>query len=198
MGPRLGHNGVTMDLTNHFLIAMPSLGDPNFQKTVTFMCAHNSEGAMGIVINRPTELTLGEMLRHMHLDVPQDDPVRPELAQPVLEGGPVQRERGFVLHEPEQSWDSVLRVSKEVAIATSKDILTAVADGRGPPRMLVALGYAGWAGGQLEQELLNNAWLSGPAEPGIIFDTPFEQRWDTAARALGFDPTHLVDGAGHG
>ncbi len=182
-----------MDLTNQFLIAMPSLLDPNFQRTVTFMCAHNEEGAMGIVINRPTDLALGEMLSHM--DIEPNDTM--DGAQPVLEGGPVQRERGFVIHQPAGDWDSMLRVGDDIGIATSRDILAALARGDGPTRSVVALGYAGWGAGQLEQEVLENAWLSGPADASIIFDVPYEKRWETATRALGVDPDRLMGGAGH-
>ena len=182
-----------MNLTNHFLIAMPNLADPNFHRTVTYVCAHNDDGAMGIVINRPMDLRLGEVLKHMDLKV--DDPAVSE--RPVLEGGPVQRERGFVLHEPAGEWDSVLQVEDGVAVATSRDILAAVACGEGPDRTAVALGYAGWAAGQLEHEVLANAWLSGPADPSIIFDLPFQARWESAALLLGVDVERLSGEAGH-
>ena len=129
-----------MDLTNQFLIAMPSLQDPNFHRTVTYLCAHNDEGAMGIVINRPLNLNLGEVLDHMAIDV-DNETVNDML---VLQGGPVQRERGFVIHEPTGQWDAVLAVGNEIGVATSRDILTAVAHGDGPRRAVVALGYAGW------------------------------------------------------
>jgi len=182
-----------MDLTNQFLIAMPALEDPNFSRTVTFLCAHNDEGAMGIVINRPLELNLGEVLEHMSLQASSTG-IR---EMPVMQGGPVQRERGFVIHQPSGEWDSVLRVGDDIGVATSRDILAAVADGDGPERTLVALGYAGWGAGQLEQEVLANAWLSGPADSSIIFDVPHELRWDRATRALGFDPERLSGEAGH-
>ena len=115
----------------------------------------------------------------------------------VLQGGPVQTERGFVIHEPPGEWDSVLKVGGERAVATSRDILAAMARGEGPARAVVALGYAGWAAGQLEQEVLANAWLSGPADSSIIFDLPYEERWASATRMLGVDPDHLMGGAGH-
>ncbi len=182
-----------MDLTNQFLIAMPALADPNFARTVTYLCAHTDEGAMGIVINRPLELHLGDVFDHMEIEN-----ANPEVnGVPVLQGGPVQRERGFVLHAPAGKWDSVLKVSDEIGVATSRDILTAVAAGRGPERTLVALGYAGWDAGQLEREVLENAWLSGPSDTDIIFDVPYEQRWDRAARLLGVDPERLSGEAGH-
>ena len=183
-----------MDLTDHFLIAMPSLADPNFQGTVTYLCAHNDEGAMGIVINRPLELEVGEVLSH--LDIDADEATVGHM--PVLQGGPVQRERGFVIHEPAGDWEAMLRVGAHIGVATSRDILTAMARGEGPPRALVALGYAGWGAGQLEREVLENAWLSGPADTEIIFDVPYEERWERATRKLGIDPQHLMGQAGHG
>ena len=182
-----------MDLTNQFLIAMPSLADPNFHRTVTLMCAHSGDGAMGIVINRPLDIKLTAVLDHMSIETTTNDADR----IPVLHGGPVQRERGFVIHHPPGDWDAVLRVGNEIGIATSKDILSAVAEGRGPERVAIALGYAGWGAGQLEHELQQNAWLSGPADSRIIFDTPYEDRWTSAARLLGIDPHHLSGDAGH-
>jgi putative transcriptional regulator len=182
-----------MNLTDQFLIAMPSLADPNFHGTVTYMCAHSEEGAMGIVINRPLDIPLGEMLNHLEIAVSNAAVAR----LPVLQGGPVQRERGFVLHEPAGEWDSVLKVGERIGVATSRDILDAVARGEGPARVVVALGYAGWGAGQLEREVLDNAWLSVPADSSIIFDLPYEDRWASATRMLGVDPARLVGGAGH-
>ena len=182
-----------MDLTNQFLIAMPSLQDPNFHRTVTYLCAHNDEGAMGIVINRPLDLKLGEVLDHMSIEV-ENEMVND---MTVLQGGPVQRERGFVIHEPAGEWDAVLAVGNEIAVATSRDILTAVAQGDGPQRAVVALGYAGWGAGQLEREVQQNAWLSGPADSSIIFDLPYDQRYESAARLLGVDLERLSGEAGH-
>jgi len=182
-----------MNLTDHFLIAMPSLGDPNFRGTVTYLCAHNEEGAMGIVINRPSDLALRDVLEHLDLEI--RDPAAADRV--VLQGGPVQTERGFVIHAPPGDWESVLKVGDRVGVATSRDILAAVARGEGPERMLVALGYAGWAAGQLEEEVLANAWLSGPADSSIIFDLPYEQRWASATRLLGVDPDRLMGQAGH-
>ena len=182
-----------MDLTNQFLIAMPSLQDPNFYRTVTYLCAHNDEGAMGIIINRPLDLNLGEVLDHMSIEV-QIENVNDMM---VLQGGPVQRERGFVIHEPAGEWDAVLAVGNEIGVATSRDILTAVAHGHGPQRAVVALGYAGWGAGQLEREVQENAWLSGPADSSIIFDLPYEKRYESAARLLGVDLDRLSGEAGH-
>jgi putative transcriptional regulator len=182
-----------MDLTNQFLIAMPALQDPNFHRTVTYLCAHNNEGAMGIVINRPMDLNLGEVLNHMSIQV-EDIQVKDMM---VLQGGPVQRDRGFVIHEPAGEWDAVLTVGDDIGVATSRDILTAVAQGAGPERAVVALGYAGWGAGQLEHEVLQNAWLSGPADSSIIFDLPYEERYESAARLLGVDLDRLSGEAGH-
>ncbi|MEE8286191.1 MAG: YqgE/AlgH family protein [Gammaproteobacteria bacterium] len=182
-----------MDLTNQFLIAMPALQDPDFHRTVTYLCAHNNEGAMGIVINRPLDLNLGEVLDHMSIEV---DNIQVNDMM-VLQGGPVQRDRGFVIHEPAGEWDAVLTVGDDIGVATSRDILTAVAHGDGPKRAVVALGYAGWGAGQLEHEVLQNAWLSGPADSSIIFDLPYEERYESAARLLGVDLDRLSGEAGH-
>ena len=182
-----------MNLTDHFLIAMPSLMDPNFYRTVTYLCAHSEEGAMGIVINRPTDLKIADILGQMSI-APSNAAVN-DMA--VLHGGPVCRERGFVLHRPAGDWDSALKVSDEIGIATSRDILSEIALGRGPRQSLVALGYAGWGAGQLERELIDNAWLSGPSSKSVLFDLPYEERWASAARLLGVDPDRLSGQAGH-
>ena len=182
-----------LSLTNQFLIAMPALDDPNFHGTVTFICEHNDQGAMGIVINRPLTMTLGEILEQMEIPSQEDSIGR----QAVYMGGPVQTERGFVLHNPVGEWDSMLRINDELGITTSKDILQEIAIGSGPRRMLVALGYAGWGPGQLEQEIRDNAWLSGPMDPEILFSLPVEQRWQAAAALLGVDINHLSGEAGH-
>ena len=182
-----------MNLTNQFLLAMPTLADPNFHRTVTYLCAHNSEGAMGIVINRPLELNLGEVLGHM--DIESSDPNVNQMR--VVQGGPVQTERGFVIHRPAGKWDTVLPVGDNIAVATSRDILAAIARGDGPENAIVALGYAGWGAGQLERELGENAWLNGPAATSIIFDTPYEDRWESAVRLLGVDLDRLSGEAGH-
>lgn len=181
-------------LTDHFLIAMPNLGDPNFFRTVTYICMHNEEGAMGIVINRPMDVDLGDVLEHMNIEA--QDPMANRL--PIFEGGPVQRERGFVIHQPAGQWDAMLNVGDDLGITTSRDILGAIADGRGPKKVLIALGYAGWGAGQLEQEMAENAWLSTPADNSIIFNISPEQRWHAAAARLGVDLTLLSSEAGHG
>ncbi|VFN02267.1 MAG: putative transcriptional regulator [Candidatus Kentron sp. G] len=183
-----------MDLTNQFLIAMPTLRDPNFYRTVTYLCAHNEDGAMGIIINRPLSLRLGDVLKHMEIEV--TDPVVKHLR--VFQGGPVQPERGFVIHRPSGKWDAVLPVGDDIAVATSRDILNALAKGEGPSDVVVALGYAGWGAGQLEKELAENTWLSGPIDARIIFDVSYEERWQSATQLLGIDPNLLSGEAGHG
>ena len=181
------------NLTNHFLIAMPALEDSNFFHTVTYICEHNDDGAMGIVLNRPTDLRLGDLLEQLEIESSHPESV----AQTIYLGGPVQTERGFVLHTPEHSWDSTLNVTDRICITTSRDILHSIAGGQGPEKSLIALGYAGWAGGQLEDELSANAWLSGPADDSVIFDLPAGQRWEAAASLLGVDLNLLSAEPGH-
>ncbi len=181
------------NLTNHFLIAMPNLLDPNFFHTVTYICMHNEDGAMGIVINRPLNITLGDILEQMDIEIEA-----PRIAHlPIFEGGPVQRDSGFVIHQPVGQWDAMLTMSEELGIATSRDILNAIACAKGPRKIVVALGYAGWAAGQLEQEIAENAWLSTTASTNIIFNTPPAKRWQAAASQLGIDLTLLTGEAGH-
>jgi len=164
-------------LANHFLIAMPGLTDPNFAQTVIYVCEHNSEGAMGIVINRPLDISLGEVLKQLDLEWPGDAVAERE----VFAGGPVEEQRGFVLHEPVGQWDGTFITSGDIGVTSSKDILEAIALNQGPERFMVALGYAGWGAGQLEQEMSQNAWLSGPADRDILFDTPASARLEAAA-----------------
>lgn len=180
-------------LNNQFLIAMPELADPNFAQTVTLICEHNAEGALGIVINRPGLLSLGEIMDQLKLEV-SDSQVR---KQTVFEGGPVYPDRGFVLHEPSLKWESSLPVSEHIQVTTSRDILEALARGEGPGSYLLALGYAGWGAGQLEEEMAANAWLSVEANPDIVFNTHWEQRYRAAAQLLGIDLDALGPGAGH-
>lgn len=180
-------------LTNQFLIAMPTLADQNFFQTVTYLSEHNDSGALGLVINRPLQLTLGQLLEHLQIVTD-----RPEIAaMPVYHGGPVQPEQGFVIHSPVGHWGATLRVTDQIGITTSRDILQATACGQGPERLLVALGYAGWGPGQLERELVENAWLSGPPDLDILFQLPSERRWQAAAALLGVDLTLLSADAGH-
>jgi putative transcriptional regulator len=180
-------------LSNHFLIAMPALSDPNFHHTATFLCEHNDDGALGLVINRPTDLRLGDILEHMEIET-----VNSEIAQQVIYmGGPVQNDRGFVLHEPLGNWEATLKVTDATGITSSRDILEAIALGEGPDKTFITLGYAGWGAGQLEQELAANAWLNGPASTRIVFETPCEQRWEAAAALIGIDLNLISGDAGH-
>jgi putative transcriptional regulator len=180
-------------LSNQLLIAMPGMLDPNFNSTVTLICEHNADGALGIMINRPLNLNLGGLFSQ--LDV--KDACRDAAMLPVMSGGPVARDRGFVLHEPDGSFESSVAVSSELQLTLSRDVLDAIATGRGPLKSLIALGYAGWEAGQLETEMLDNTWLSVPASNEIVFDVPFADRWVFAARMLGIDISRVSPHAGH-
>ena len=167
--------------------------DPNFHQTVTYICEHSEHGTLGIVINRPLDMELGQIFEQLSLE--QADP---NLADsPVLRGGPVQTEHGFVIHESSEQWEATAAVANSVHVTTSRDILSAMASGNGPKRAVVALGYAGWGAGQLEAEIAANAWLSVPASTDILFETPFEERWCRAAEILGVDLTTISSEAGH-
>ena len=181
------------NFTNQFLIAMPSLRDPNFSQTVTYICAHNEDGAMGLVINRPANCDLGEILAQMEMK-PDDQSIS---KIPVYQGGPVHTDRGFVLHEPNNEWDSSINVSEFLNVTTSRDILHAIAESAGPQNYLIALGYAGWSAGQLEEEIKENAWLNVCADLDIIFNTPCELRWSSATALLGIDHYQISAGIGH-
>jgi len=183
----------SMNLTNHFLIAMPAMTDPFFTKSLTYVCEHNDEGAMGIVVNRPISLNLSELFAQINLPLTQA-----ELEDmPVHFGGPVQTDRGFVLHNAGGKWQSTLHVNDKIELTTSKDILQAVGEGTGPHNLLITLGYAGWSEGQLEQELAANAWLSVPATEHILFDLPAEEKLAAAMALLGVNYATLSDEAGH-
>ena len=180
-------------LRDHFLLAMPGLDSGLFSGSITYICEHGEAGAMGIVINQPLDLSLTEIFDHLDIDC---DPKFHD--QPVLAGGPVQIDHGFVLHpKGKDSWDSSLRVTPKVQLTTSRDVLTAIACGEGPKDFVVALGYAGWSAGQLDNEMANNTWLSCPADEKIIFDTPIEERWQAAAKLIGIDLSLLSNDAGH-
>jgi putative transcriptional regulator len=183
----------SVNLTRHFLIAMPAMTDPHFAKTLTFICEHNEQGALGVVVNRPIDMTLHTLLEQIEI-TPADDAAR---RIPVHYGGPVQIDRGFVLHAPAGAWQSTLKVSEGIGLTTSKDVLQAVARGEGPEQILVTLGYAGWAPGQLEHELAQNAWLTVAATTGILFATPAEKRYEASLKLLGIDLSMLSDDAGH-
>ena len=180
-------------LRQQFLIAMPNLEDVNFAQSVTYLCEHDDQGALGVIINRPLELTVGELLAHLSLG-----PAPEAIAQqPIYYGGPVQPEQGFVLHRPLGAWDSSLALGNDLGLTSSRDILQAISQGQGPEQFLIMLGYAGWNAGQLEQELAHNAWLSGPATVQVLFNTPWAQRWEAATQLLGIDWHHLSSQAGH-
>ncbi len=180
-------------LSNQLLIAMPGMADPNFNSTVTLVCEHNAEGALGIVINRPMNLNLGGLFEQLSLE--QAD--QSAASAPVLDGGPVGRQRGFVLHDSQGTFESSVVVSSDIRLTLSRDVLDAMAAGSGPDRSLVALGYAGWEPGQLEQEMLHNTWLNVPASPEIIFDVPFTDRWSVAAEIIGVNISQISPHAGH-
>lgn len=190
--------GEPIDLTNKFLIAMPGMVDENFVGTVVYLCEHTQEGALGLVINRPFDITLRNLFEKVELSLDRE-----ELAsQPVYFGGPVQTERGFVLHEKsgmEQSpYTSTLAIAGgDLEMTTSKDVLEALSNGAGPRRLMVTLGYSGWSAGQLEEEIGRNGWLTVNADPQVIFDTPVEERYQRALSLLGFDPLMLSQEAGH-
>ena len=182
-----------LDLSHHFLIAMPAMTDPLFAKSLTYVCEHNEQGALGIVVNRPISLNLSELFAQIKLPLEVG-----ELENlPVHFGGPVQTERGFVLHKPAGEWQSTMLIRDGIALTTSKDILEAVGLGKGPQNILVTLGYAGWEQGQLEHELAQNAWLSVPASQHILFDLPAEERLPAAMALLGVDYATLSADSGH-
>ena len=185
--------GSSDSLANHLLIAMPSLTDGQFVQTVALVCEHSDRGALGIVLNKPLGMKLGDVMAQMKLE-PSDIRIS---EQPVLRGGPVHTDRGFVLHRPGGSWDSTHRVSDNVQVTTSRDVLAAIARGEGPQDAFVALGYAGWDAGQLEREMLDNAWLSLPMDERIVFELPFEGRWQAAWQLLGVDSSRVSFIAGH-
>ncbi|HEX5339482.1 MAG TPA: YqgE/AlgH family protein [Gammaproteobacteria bacterium] len=180
-------------LTNQFLVAMPSLADPRFQQSVTYICEHNAQGALGIVINRPSNVVLGDIFKQLSIQISDTD--SNEL--PVWQGGPVQLERGFVIHTPTGAWESTLKLDQGLGLTSSRDVLAAIALGAGPEKFFIALGYAGWGAGQLESEMVENSWLSTPADPHILFDVPADQRWQAAARNIGVDISLLSGDAGH-
>jgi putative transcriptional regulator len=184
---------VAIDLTHHFLIAMPNMVDPYFAKSLTYICEHNDQGALGVVVNRPIDLSLQALFERINLQLQPR-----ELHDiPVYFGGPVQTDRGFVLHQPVGDWHSTLKVRDSLGLTTSKDILEAVGRGSGPAKILVTLGYSGWAAGQLEHELGQNAWLTVEAGEQIIFDLPAEEKLPAAMELLGVDFASLSEDTGH-
>lgn len=179
-------------LNNQLLIAMPTLQDPNFAQTVTLVCEHSDRGALGIILNRPLSMTLAEVLEQLSLPTTANG----ARTATVLRGGPVQTDRGFVLHRPLKDFDSTLHVSDTLHVTTSRDVLAALAKGEGPEQAVVALGYAGWEAGQLEEEIRQNAWLNVPVDDRLVFDLPFEDRWHAAGRLLGIELSRLAPTAG--
>ena len=169
--------------TNQLLIAMPAMGDPNFSQTVTLICEHSSDGALGLILNKPLPMRMSEIFEQLEIEAASG----PLQRRKVLRGGPMQTDRGFVVHRAGGEWDSTIKVSETLHVTTSRDILAAMARGAGPADAVIALGYAGWCGGQLENEIRANAWLSAPVDLPLIFDLPFESRWEAAGRLLGVE-----------
>ena len=178
---------------NQVLVALPALADPNFARSVTLICQHDAQGAMGIVVNRSSEYTLGDVLEQMRIEGADAD-LR---ARAVLAGGPVHPERGFVLHDGDGGWDSSMEIAEGLYVTTSRDILEAMARGQGPAQSAVALGCAGWGAGQLEFELGENSWLTVPADAQLLFHTPLDERWQAAAGRIGVDMSRMADYSGH-
>jgi len=185
--------GSIANFTGHFLIAMPGMVDPHFAHTLTYVCEHSDEGALGIVVNKPIDMKLSSLFEQIEIALPDA-----QLGEaPIHFGGPVQVDRGFVLHRPLGNWQSTLAIRDDLGLTTSKDVLEAMGRGDGPRDVLVSLGYAGWSAGQLEQEIAQNAWLTVAADPDVLFDTPVEARLPAAMRLLGIDFSRLSDDVGH-
>lgn len=179
---------------NHLLIAMPSLDDPYFSRTVTYICEHNEHGAMGIVVNQPVGMNLKELLAQTDGDAVVLEQKAEDI---ILAGGPVSQDRGFILHTNQAGWSSSMALTSEIMVTTSKDILPALGDGSGPDKALIALGYAGWTAGQLEQEIQTNSWLTVEADLELLFDVPIHKKWQTAVQKLGIDIWQLGPDVGH-
>jgi len=172
---------------------MPKLADPNFHKAVTYICEHNEQGAVGIVINQPLDICLSDVLDQMNISYDN-----PDLAKiKILYGGPIHRERGFVIHKTSSTWESSFITGNDISVTTSRDILQSIADNKGPKDVIISLGYAGWGAGQLEKELSRNAWLNCTATEDILFKTPFDKRWAAAGTLIGIDINNLSDDIGH-
>jgi putative transcriptional regulator len=191
--PQAPTDAIAGTLANQLLIALPALADPNFSRSVTLVCQHDGDGAMGVVVNRASEYTLGEVFRQM--GIASDDEAL--CARQVVAGGPVHPERGFVLHDGDRAWDSTLEIADGLYVTTSRDVLEAIACGEGPRSMTVALGCAGWGAGQLEQELVDNSWLTAPSDPELLFALPLAARWQAAAGRIGVDLARVADYSGH-
>jgi putative transcriptional regulator len=190
---KIGLHMEEVNFTNQFLIAMPAMADPNFSRTLTYICEHNEQGALGIIVNRPIDMTLANLFERVGLPLDSDSICN----QPVYYGGPVQPERGFVLHRPLGEWQATMIVNHEMGLTSSRDILQAMSERGEPEDTLITLGYASWAAGQLEWELSQNTWLTVEADPQIIFGMPPEERLTAAMHSLGVDFTNLSEVAGH-
>lgn len=186
--------GTSIDLSGQFLLAMPGMVGGALANTIIYVCEHNADGALGLVVNRPTDITVGDLLQRIDLDLSLE--IGPVKDAPVFFGGPVQTDRGFVLHAPSGSYTSSVHLGT-MALTTSRDILQDVSQGSGPDRLMVSLGYAGWGAGQLESEMAANAWLHVAATPEILFDIPAETRYQAALSQLGIDPMMLTGEVGH-
>ncbi len=184
---------MTLNLRDHLLIAMPGMGDPHFNHSVSLVCQHDEFGAFGVTINRPLEMTVGELLQQLQIEI-HDPHIAGQLA---LSGGPVQAEQGFVLHDGARSWESTLRIHDDLALTSSRDILSDIAKGVGPAHFLLILGCAGWGAGQLEHEIKENTWLTCAANAEILFSMPYTQRWRGAAKTLGIELNLMGIVAGH-
>ena len=191
-------NSDILSLTNHFIIAMPSLNDPNFEQSVSYICEHNNEGAMGIVINRPMDISFTDLCEQLDIEITDNDAVN----HPIYDGGPVEVDRGFILHTPIGEWESTLEITKDIGLTMSQDIIEAIANGyssdNNPPKhFMIMLGYAGWSEDQIEDEIAANVWLNVPATDDILFHTPIESRWTAAAASLGINLQTLSSDIGH-
>ena len=183
----------TFSLANQFLIAMPDLADPNFHHSVAYIFEHTEQGAMGIVLNQPLDINFGEVLSQ--LNIKAENTISKD--KQIYLGGPVQPDRGFVIHSPSGDWQNTYRVSDDTGVTVSLDIIQDIASGKCPDQYMVALGYAGWGAGQLEEEIANNVWINGPISPEIIYNTPAESRWHAAAAVLGIDTSQISSDIGH-
>lgn len=186
-----------LNLVNHFLIAMPSMREPIFDSSVIYICEHNQYGALGVVINKPTDMTIETLLERIEIKLDNRPEIYQSIKKLVMFGGPVQDDRGFVLHAPVSNYSSSIKISDQIAFTTSRDVLEALAIGLGPKQLLVSVGYTAWGAGQLEEEIIKNGWLTVPADPAILFDLSIEQRYFAAMQLLGIDPVMLSGDAGH-
>ena len=183
-----------LSLENHFLIAMPSLAKSYFERTLIYVCEHNDEGSMGIVINQPVGMSLLELLKQVDIKTPIDEEKGKQI---VRAGGPVSEDRGFIIHSTQEGWDSSLQLTPSLMVTTSTDILSVLGNEKAPEKSIAALGYAGWTAGQLEDEIQQNSWLTVEADEELLFDTPIHLKWQTALNKLGIESWQLTDDFGH-